>query len=148
MIVILCIVLLHICLYLIAAIAAAMFLPNTNTNTSKLLFVGTVACINWVWHQLNNCIVFLCCINATPISGHGKVVFEFYINSVKMVVVALYFWGVRLCIVQALNDQNTLIVQSALPSVLRRIRGYAYRHQERLIHHFDQHQAPLLMHVI
>ena len=41
-----------------------------------------------------------------------------------MVIVAPYFWGVGLYIIQARNNSNILIVQSA-PLKILRIRKYA-----------------------
>ena len=44
-------------------------------------------------------------------SDQWKVVFEFYISDMKWLA-ALYFWGVRLRVIQVPNDRNTQIVQS------------------------------------
>ena len=41
-----------------------------------------------------------------------------------MAIVALCFWSVQPCIIQVLNDQNTLILQSIVQSMVEKIRGY------------------------
>ena len=43
-----------------------------------------------------------------------------------MVIVALTicFWSVQLCVIQVLNDRNTLIVQSILQNMVKKIKGY------------------------
>ena len=47
-------------------------------------------------------------------SDHWTVLFEFQYKMIwKMVIAALFCWGVQLCITQAPTNQNTLIVQSA-----------------------------------
>ena len=61
-----------------------------------------------------NCVCFVCCINATSMSDHWKVAFDFYINDMKMVVVAIWFWYTQLWVIQPPNNQNTLTVQSLI----------------------------------
>ena len=66
-----------------------------------------------------------------------------------MVIVALYFRGLRLYVLQVLNDRNTLIVQSILQSMIKKNQGIHFHHhrQAYLIHYFGLKQTPLLAHV-
>ena len=67
-----------------------------------------------------------------------------------MVIAALCFWDTQLCLIQVLNDWNTLIVQSILLNMVKKIRGYnsIITIQAHLICHFGWDQTPLLTHVI
>ena len=64
---------------------------KTSSNNNNVLFIGTLICVKWTWLIMDNFIVFLCCITATPVSDHLKLEFELYINDVRMVTVVLCF---------------------------------------------------------
>ena len=52
------------------------------------------------------CVAFLCCLNDYSLKNIS------YIHAmIKMVMVALYFEDMCMCIIQAVKDLNTLIVQ-------------------------------------
>ena len=60
----------------------------------------------------------------------------------KIVIAVLYFWGVLLCIIEVLNNQNILIVESIFSDIQEIC--FHHHHQACLIHYFGQDQTHMI----